>query len=72
MRFDPPQLCNLFNAFFQLPRRQWSGFLADSLSTPHLLTAMVNMFGKAPNSVRGGLIRTVGTDGHLLWESLRS
>ena len=72
MRFDHPQLCNLFNAFFQLPRRQWSGFLADSLSTPHLLTAMVNMFGRAPNSVRGCLIRTVGTDGYLLWESLRS
>ncbi|MEM8613934.1 MAG: lycopene beta cyclase [Cyanobacteria bacterium P01_H01_bin.105] len=72
MRFDHPQLCCLFNAFFQLPRRQWSGFLADSLSTTHLLAAMVNMFSKAPNSVRGGLIRTVGTDGHLLWESLRS
>ena len=72
MRFDHPQLCSLFNAFFQLPRCQWSGFLADSLSTTYLLTAMVNMFGKAPNSVRGGLIRTVGTDGYLLWESLRS
>ncbi|MEM7064795.1 MAG: lycopene beta cyclase [Cyanobacteria bacterium P01_B01_bin.77] len=72
MRFDHPQLCNLFNAFFQLPHYQWSGFLADSLSTPHLLAAMVNMFGKAPNSVRGGLIRTVGTDGHLLWSALRA
>lgn len=72
MRFDQPQLCRFFNTFFQLPQNQWSGFLADTLSTPALITAMINLFGKAPNSVRGGLMQSVGTDGNLLWNSLRA
>ena len=72
MKSDNPQLCRLLNTFFQLPTSQWGGFLTDGHSTPALITAMVNMFGKAPNSLRGDLIRAVSTDGVLLWESLWS
>jgi lycopene cyclase-like protein len=70
MRFDQPHLCRFFNTFFQLPQPQWSGFLADTLSTPALIMAMINLFGQAPNAVRGGLIRSVGTDGSLLWNAI--
>ncbi|MEO1403633.1 MAG: lycopene beta cyclase [Cyanobacteria bacterium J06635_1] len=71
MRFEQPQLCRFFDTFFRLPQSQWSGFLANTLSTPELVAAMLNLFGKAPNSVRGGLMKSVGTDGILLWHSLR-
>ena len=70
MRFDHPQLCCLFNAFFQLPHRQWSGFLADSLSPLELVMAMITMFSKTTNPVRRGLMGGVGTDGQLLFKSL--
>ena len=72
MRFNQAQLCRFFDTFFSLPQSQWSGFLADTLSTPELLRAMVNLFGKAPNSIRGGLMQSVGYDGRLLWRSLRA
>lgn len=70
MRFNNPQLCRFFNTFFNLPQTQWSGFLADTLSSPELVMAMINLFGKAPNSIRGGLMRSVGHDGQLLVRSL--
>ena len=70
MRFDNPQLCRFFNTFFNLPQAQWAGFLADTLSSPELVVAMINLFGKAPNSIRGGLMRSVGYDGQLLVRSL--
>ncbi|MEM8808318.1 MAG: lycopene beta cyclase [Cyanobacteria bacterium P01_G01_bin.38] len=72
IRFDPPQLCRFFDTFFKLPQSQWSGFLANTLSTPELIAAMLNLFGKAPNSVRGGLIKSAGTDSLLLWHALRA
>ena len=72
MRFDRTRLCCFFNTFFNLPQSQWSGFLADTLSSPELVLAMLNLFSKAPNSVRGGLIRSVGSDGPLLVRSLFS
>lgn len=72
MRFDRTGLCCFFNTFFNLPQSQWSGFLADTLSSPELVVAMLNLFSKAPNSVRAGLMRAVGSDGQLLVRSLFS
>ncbi|MGK7889840.1 MAG: lycopene beta cyclase [Leptolyngbyaceae cyanobacterium] len=72
MRFDQRQLCRFFNSFFDLPQSQWSGFLADTLPVPDLLIAMLNLFGKAPNSVRLELMQSVFYDSHLLWRSLLS
>ena len=70
MRFNHRELCQFFDSFFQLPRSQWSGFLADTLSPFELVLAMVTMFGKTTNPVRGGLMGGVATDGQLLLKSL--
>ncbi len=70
MRFEEQQLHNFFDTFFHLPVPQWSGFLSDSLSIPELLQAMLGLFSQAPNSVRAGLIRSVGDEGKLLWRAL--
>ncbi len=70
MNFEEPRLNHHFSTFFQMPQENWRGFLADGLSTPELVQAMVGMFGKAPNDVRWGLMRAVGGNGNLLWQAL--
>ncbi|MEB3231907.1 MAG: lycopene cyclase family protein [Leptolyngbyaceae bacterium] len=70
MRFDQPQLCRFFNSFFDLPQSHWSGFLADTLPMSDLLVAMLNLFGRTPNSVRLGLMQSFFYDSHWLWRSL--
>jgi hypothetical protein len=70
MRFNESQLKNHFDTFFRLPEGQWAGFLADGLTTPELVMAMVRMFGQAPNDVRWGLMELRKSEGGLLWRSL--
>ncbi len=70
MRFDEARLQRFFATFFQLPQAHWSGFLADTLTIPELLVAMLGLFGQAPNDIRWGLMQSVGHDGDLLWRSL--
>jgi lycopene beta-cyclase len=70
MRFNEGQINNHFETFFELPQGQWSGFLADGLTTPELVMAMVRMFGQAPNDVRWGLMELRKSEGGLLWRSL--
>jgi lycopene beta-cyclase len=70
MRFNESQLKNHFDTFFSLPQAQWAGFLADGLTTPELVLAMVRMFGKAPNDVRWGLMELRNLESRLLWQSL--
>jgi lycopene cyclase-like protein len=65
MDFSPPRLRRFFTTFFSLPQSYWSGFLADTLTFPELLQAMVVLFGKAPNDVRWGLMKSVA--GHGDW-----
>ncbi len=72
MRFDQARICQFFDTFFKLPQDKWSGFLADTLTTPELIGSMVQMFGMAPNPVRGGLMGSVFTDGGLLVDAVRS
>ncbi|MEO1592263.1 MAG: lycopene beta cyclase [Cyanobacteria bacterium J06632_22] len=72
MRFDQARICQFFDTFFKLPKDKWSGFLADSLTTPELIGSMVQMFGIAPNPVRGGLMGSVFTDGMLLVDAMRA
>ena len=72
MRFDQARICQFFDTFFKLPKDKWSGFLADTLTTPELIGSMVHMFGIAPNPVRGGLMGSVFTDGTLLVDALRA
>jgi lycopene beta-cyclase len=68
MRFDEVLLKQHFDAFFNLPQSQWAGFLADRLSTPELLSAMVHLFAIAPNSLRWGLMQFPGWEGSLFWQ----
>jgi lycopene beta-cyclase len=70
MRFDEVLLKQHLDTFFSLPQSQWSGFLADSLSTPELLAAMVHLFGLAPNSLRWGLMQFPGWESNLFWQFL--
>ena len=70
MGFEAERLNHHFKTFFSLPVSDWSGFLSDTLSTPELVRAMVGLFGRAPNDVRWGLMRSVGGAGNLLWRSL--
>lgn len=70
MRFDEVLLKQHFDTFFSLPQSQWSGFLADRLSTPELLGAMVRLFAIAPNSLRWGLMQFPGLESNLFWQFL--
>ncbi|MBD1919197.1 MULTISPECIES: lycopene beta cyclase [Cyanophyceae] len=72
MAFDAPQLHQFFDAFFNLPTDDWSGFLTDNLSLPEVVQAMLGLFGRAPNPVRWGLMRSVFSHGHLLGRTLMS
>jgi lycopene beta-cyclase len=70
MRFDEVLLKQHFDTFFSLPQSQWSGFLADRLSTPELLAAMIRLFAIAPNSLRWGLMQFPGLESNLFWQFL--
>jgi lycopene beta-cyclase len=68
MRFDEVLLKQHLDTFFSLPQSQWAGFLADRLSTPELVSAMVHLFAIAPNSLRWGLMQFPGLESNLLWQ----
>ncbi len=55
MRFDEVLIKQHFDTFFSLPQSQWAGFLADGISTPELLVAMVRLFAIAPKILYLGL-----------------
>jgi hypothetical protein len=62
MRFPEAQLSAFFTTFFSLPSQLWYGFLANTLSVPHLLGAMLRLFLTAPWSVRWGLMEMRGRE----------
>jgi hypothetical protein len=62
MRFPEAQLREFFATFFSLSNVLWYGFLANTLSIPQLLGAMLWLFFKAPWSVRWGLIQMKGRE----------
>lgn len=66
MRFPEDQLRAFFASFFALPDAQWYGFLANTLSLPELVAAMLRLFATAPWSVRAGLIGLQGRELALL------
>ncbi|MBD1821213.1 lycopene cyclase family protein [Cyanobacteria bacterium FACHB-DQ100] len=70
MRFDEQTLQAFFASFFQLPRSQWSAFLANTLSTPEMLQTMMNLFGHTTHEVRWNLMRSAWSDRALLWKVL--
>jgi lycopene cyclase-like protein len=62
MRFSEAQLRAFFATFFSLPNPLWYGFLANTLSVPQLLGAMLQLFLRAPWDVRWGLIQMRGRE----------
>jgi lycopene cyclase-like protein len=71
MRFSEPQLRAHFRTFFGLPREQWYGFLANTLSLPQLIAAMVSLFITAPLAVKAGLMGMQGRELQLGLRMLR-
>nr|YP_009530995.1 lycopene cyclase [Paulinella micropora]AXY63684.1 lycopene cyclase [Paulinella micropora] len=70
MRFSEPQLLDFFDTFFSLPLPQWSGFLTNTLTIGQLSGAMINLFLKAPWSVRKGLMEFRGQETELMLKIL--
>jgi len=66
MRYPEEQLRAFFTTFFALPRREWTGFLTNTLPLPQLVGAMVRLFATAPWSVRWGLMEQRGREPGLL------
>jgi len=56
LTFDEARLQRFFAAFFQLPRRQWGGYLSNTLTMPEIIQAMTGLLIRAPMDVRRGLI----------------
>ncbi len=56
MSFDEALLRKFFIAFFKLPKKDWSGFLANTLPLPKLIIVMLRLFYMAPLEVRLGMI----------------
>ncbi len=56
MSFDEALLRNFFRAFFRLPKKDWSGFLANTLPLPKLVIVMLKLFFMAPLKVKLGMI----------------
>ena len=52
------QIARFFDAFFQLPKDAWSGFLSGNLSPSALGLVMTQIFRSLPASVRWHLVRT--------------
>ncbi len=66
MRFPEEQLRAFFATFFSLPNPLWFGFLANTLTVPELLGAMLRLFALAPWAVRWGLAESRGREAALL------
>ncbi len=56
MSFDEALLRKFFKAFFKLPRKDWSRFLANTLPLPRLIWVMLKLFFMAPVKVKLGMI----------------
>jgi len=56
MSFDEPLLRAFFDTFFKLPKRDWYGYLTNTLPLPRLFLVMLRLFSIAPSQVRLGMI----------------
>tara|TARA_Y100001970_G_C14259029_1_gene877961 strand:+ start:2330 stop:3559 length:1230 start_codon:yes stop_codon:yes gene_type:complete len=56
MSFDENKLRSFFMAFFKLPTKDWSGFLANTLPLHRLIIVMIRMFFLSPTPVKIGMI----------------
>lgn len=66
MRCDSVTIQAFFESFFSLPRREWMGYLSDTLSTTELVRTMLRLFARVPGKVRRTLIAAAGAEHALL------
>ncbi len=56
MSFDESLLRSFFDTFFKLPRKDWYGYLTNTLPLPRLFIVMLRLFSIATLEVRLGMI----------------
>jgi len=56
MSFDEALLRSFFDTFFKLPKKDWFGYLTNTLPLPRLFIVMLKLFSIAPLKVRLGMI----------------
>ncbi len=56
MSFDECLLRSFFDTFFKLPKKDWYGYLTNTLPLPRLFIVMLKLFYIAPSEVRLGMI----------------
>ena len=56
MSFDESLLRAFFETFFKLPKKDWYGYLTNTLPLPRLFIVMLKLFSIAPSKVRLGMI----------------
>ncbi len=56
MSFDESLLRSFFDTFFKLPKKDWYGYLTNTLPLPKLFFVMLKLFSIAPLKVRFGMI----------------
>ncbi len=66
MRCDSATIQAFFEAFFHLPRHEWTGYLSDTLSTAELARTMLRLFVRVPGKVRRTLMAAAGAEHALL------
>jgi len=66
MRCNDARTRAFFSVFFGLPRREWTGYLSDTLNTRDLVRTMMRLFVRAPGDVRRTLIAAAGAERDML------
>ncbi len=56
MSFDESLLRSFFYTFFKLPKKDWYGYLTNTLPLPRLFIVMLKLFSIAPSKVRLGML----------------
>ena len=56
MGFNEELLRTHFATFFSLPRKEWFGFLTNTLPLPRLMSVMLRLFALSPWELRRGLV----------------
>ncbi len=56
MSFDESLLRSFFETFFKLPKKDWYGYLTNTLPLPRLFIVMLKLFSIASAKVRLGMI----------------
>ena len=64
MSFDESLLRDFFDTFFKLPKKDWYGYLTNTLPLPRLFIVMLKLFSIAPSKVRLGMLGLIIKNKH--------